>query len=343
MSYTIQNILADGTIYDITPLIRTIKWGGDIRQAARRLEVELVFGRDTYLPKYNVPLGSILLLRGESGEIVRGVVFDIQKDTSGRYTVISYDHLNYLLKSKGTYKFRNMTADAIIKKLCSDFKIPVGDIPPTGIVLPKIFARDETIYDICVMALTETTKRNGKKYMLRMKQGKLNVIEKGAQVVKWYITEVQNLMDASYSENINEMKNKILVVGDKDEVLAKVEDPELIKQYGVLQELRREGNIKAGEAMTIAKNLLKELGKVKREASITCLGLDDVEAGTAIEVKETLTGLTGTFYVDTDDHTVQNGQHTMSLKLNWTDEVATKDAPKDKEDSLSAIKINWNL
>jgi len=330
MSYMVENVTQDG-VFDLTPLVRSIKWGGDIRQAARKLEVDLAFGLDAYLPKYDVPLGSLLVLKNDTGEILRSVVFDRQKNTDGGYHVVGYEHLIYLLKSKGTYIFRGMTTEAIIKKLCTDFSIPVGDIAATGITLSKLILRDMTIYDMCLVALTETMKRNGKKYVLRIKEGKLHVIEKAKQTVRWLITEGSNLIQASYSENINDMKNRILIVGDKDQVLARVEDANLIKQYGVLQELKRENNIKTGEAQTIAKNLLKDLGRVSREASITCLGLDDVEAGTAIEVKETLTGLAGTFYVDTDDHTVQNGQHTMSLKLNWTDEVATRDAPEVKE------------
>lgn len=331
MSYTVTNVLADGTAYDISQLVGTIKWGGDIRQAARKLEISLAFGRDYYLPKYDAPLGSLLVLRSDYGELLRGVIFDRRKDTGGDYSLVAYDHLIYLLKSKGTYIFRGMTATAIIQKLCGDFGIPIGEIADTGITLDKLILRDQTIYDMCVIALTETTKRNGKKYMMRMKEGSLQVIEKAQQPLRWLITEGQNLMEASYSENIEDMRNRIVIVGDKDQVLATVEDADLIRQYGILQELKQEGNIKTGEAQTIAANMLKDLGKISRGASITCLGLDDVEAGTAIEVQESLTGLVGTFYVDTDDHTVENGQHTMSLELNWTDEVATKEATEVEE------------
>lgn len=334
MSYVIQNIIHGGTVYDITQLAGAVKWGGDIRTAARRLEVSLAFGLDYYLPKYDVPLGSLLLLKSESGEVLRGVVFDRRKSTGGGYSVIGFDHGIYLVNNRETYRFQQITPEAIIKKVCGDFNIPVGEIASTGVVLPKLIVREDsaTLYDICLMALTEATKRNGKKYALRMREGKLQVIEKAKQTVRWLITEGQNLIEAEYSENINDMKNRVIILGDKDQVLAKIEDADLIKQYGILQELRREGNIKTGEAQVMAQNLLKDLGRISREASLTCLGLDDVEAGTAIELKESLTGLVGTFYVDTDEHTVTNGQHTMSLKLNWTDEVATKEAPADERE-----------
>lgn len=329
MTYKLINNLADGTQYDITQLAQTIKWSGDIRQAARKLEIEFAYGRDYYLPRYDVPLASLLILYNDDQEIIRAVVFDRGKSASGGQKVTAYEHSIYLAKSKDTKIFRGMTATAIIKQLCSWYGVPAGDIVDTVVPLEKLLLRQKTIYDMMVIALTETSKRNGKKYQIRMSQGKLNVIEKGAQVVRWLITEGQNLIDADYSENINEMRNRIIIVGDKDQVLAEVKDMDLIRQYGLLSELRQEGNIKAGEAQVMAQNLLKDLGKVSREAGLSCLGIDEVQAGTAVEVKESLTGLIGTFYVDTDEHTLQNGQHTMQLKLNWTDEVATQEADKE--------------
>lgn len=328
MGYLVRNNLQDGTVYDITQAISSIRWGGDIRQAARKLEVDFAVSRDVKIPKYNVPLGSLLLLSSNDVELLRGVAFDNQKSTNGTYTAVSYDHLIYLLRSQGTYIFRGVSADNILRKLCSDFGVPVGNIPDTGVVLNKLVLRGMTIYDMCVIALTETTKLNGKKYMLRMREGKLDLIEKSRQAVRWLISEGSNLISASYSESLNDMKNKILIVGDKDQIIAQVQDDNLIKMYGILQGLKQESDITSGEAQTMAANLLKELGKITRLAGLECLGIDDVEAGTAIEVKESITGLTGTFYVDTDDHTIQNGSHTMSLKLNWSDVVDTKDAPE---------------
>ena len=166
-----RNNLQDGTVYDITQAISSIQWGGDIRQAARKLEVDFAVSRDTKIPKYNVPLGSMLLLSSNDVELLRGIAFDNQKSTNGTYKAVSFDHLIYLLRSQGTYIFRGVSADNIIRKLCGDFGVPVGNIQDTGVVLNKLVLRGMTIYDMCLTALTETTKLNGKKYMLRMREG----------------------------------------------------------------------------------------------------------------------------------------------------------------------------
>lgn len=330
MTYKLINQQPAG-IFDITPLVKSIRWNGDIRQAARKMEIDMVYSRDPNQPKYIPPIPSWLILRNDDFEIIRTVPFANERNTENGLQITSYTHAIYMLKSKHTAIYRNLTADAIIRQLCSAFGIGVGNIPATGVTLKKLILRNMSVWDMCITALTETSKRNGKKYQIRFKEGKLYVIEKGAQTVRWVIAQGSNLISASYSESIEEMRNRVLIIGDKDKVIADVKDMGLIKTYGLLQELRSESDITAGEAQTMAANVLKELGRVFKEASVECLGIDDVEAGTAVEVQEELTGLVGTFYVDTDDHTLENGKHTMNLKLSWTDEVATKDAPEVTE------------
>lgn len=325
MTYKLINQQPAGTI-DITPLVKSIRWGGDIRQAARKMEIDMVYSRDPNQQKYIPPLTSLLILKNDDTEIIRTLPFSNSRDTGNNLQITSYTHAIYMLKSKHTAIYRNMTADAIIRQLCGAFGISVGNIPSTSVTLKKLILRNMSVWDMCITALTETSKRNGKKYQIRFKEGKLNVIEKGKQTIRWVIKQGSNLISANYSESIEDMRNRIVIVGDNDKVIADVKNEDLIRRYGLLQELKQESNISKGEAQTIAANMLKELGKVFQEASVECIGIDDVEAGDAIEVKEELTGLTGTFYVDTDEHTLTNGIHTMRLKLNWTDEVAMKEA-----------------
>jgi len=325
MTYKLINQQPAGT-FNITPLVKSIRWAGDIRQAARKMEIDMVYSRDENQPKYIPPLASLLILQNDGREIIRTLPFENGRDTGNNLKITSYTHAKYLLNSKSTKKYQNVTADAIIRQLCGEFGISVGDIPATGVTLSKLILRNKNIWDMCITALTETSKRNGKKYQIRFKEGKLNVIEKGKQTVRWVIKRGSNLISANYSESIEDMRNRIVIVGDNDKIIADVKNEDLIKRYGLLQELKQESNISKGEAQTIAANMLKELGKVFQEASVECIGIDDVEAGDAIEIREDLTGLTGTFYVDTDEHTLTNGIHTMRLKLNWTDEVAMKEA-----------------
>lgn len=329
MSYTIINITKDEKQFDITDTVSSLVWAGDVREAARKLDLEIAYGRDYYAPKYLPPLGSVIILKKDT-ELFRGVVWEISKGTEGTAKIICFDHAIYLTNNISTYKFVNMSPEAMINKICGDFGISTGQIAPTNVNLSKLIVRECTLYDMVVTALTEATKRNGKKYHLVMREGKLNTEEKGQQLLKWLITEGENLIDASKTESLSDMRNRIVIVGDKDEVLADLKDDYLIQQYGMLQDYKRESNISAGEAQTIAQNLLTELARVSQALSISAIGIDDVEAGKSIEVLETLTGIKGQYYVLKDQHTLQNGIHTMQLELSLETIVATKEAPADE-------------
>lgn len=330
-TYTVLNITKDGKQNDISQLITNLSWGGDAREAARRLEFSYVYGGDYYTPKYKILTGSLVVLTNDQGaELFRGVVWE-PEITVGEGSVTCFDHAIYLTHNMATYKFVNMAPDAMIKKICSDFGIQTGSIAATGITLSKLILREQLLWDMIVIILTEAGKRTGKKYRAVMKLGKLNIEEVGKQTQRWIIAEGSNLISASYRESLENMKNRVVIVGDKDQILADLRNDSLIKQYGMLQEYKRESNIKAAEAQVIAKNLLTELGKLSQEWDIEALGIDDVEAGQMIEVLEPTTGIVGQYYVLTDSHQISNGVHTMQLSLDLKAIIATKEAPNDNE------------
>lgn len=329
MSYAVLNIV-QGATKDITQIVTGLSWGGDVREAARKLSLSFVYGGDDYTSKYKPPAGSLMVLLNDQGaELFRGVVWE-PEITRGEGNITCFDHAIYLTHNKSTYKFVNMTPEAMIKKICGDFGIQTGSITAMGITLSKLILREQLLWDMIVAILTETGKRTGKKYRAVMKQGKLNVEEVGKQKQRWVIAEGSNLINATYRESLEDMRNRVVIVGDKDQVLADVKNDSLIKQYGMLQEYRRESNIKPAEAQVIAKNLLAELGKLSQEWEIEALGIDNVEAGQMIEVLEPVTGIVGRYYVLSDDHRVSNGVHTMHLALDLQAVVATKEASENE-------------
>lgn len=346
MNYKLINVLNDGNQYDITSLVSSYRWGGDIKEAARHLEVSFAYTDDYFIKKYDVPLGSILIFYIDDIEIIRVVVFSLDKTTDKTLTVKGYDHAIYLLKNQTTKVLTKITASQFIRNICNEFGVPVGEIVDTGVPLTKIY-RDKALYDQAISALTDTTTANGKKYIIKMKQGKLNTWEKAEQTIRWKIEDGVNLSQASYSESIEDMKNKIVITGEKDKVIATVQDDNLIKLYGIFTEQMSYDNATDGEVNSYANNKLKELSPVKKEASISCIGINDVEAGVAVELENSLLGLFGTFYVDNDEHTIENQNHMMSLKLRLTDDVATKlikDAnTKKKTKAQLNGNLNWNM
>jgi len=329
MSYSVIHVPRGGAAMDVSQLVSHIVWGGGIMEAARRLEIEIAYGDAAYIPRYEIQPGSVLLLRNDEREIIRGVVVSTDRGLSGTMTATSYEHSWYLLRSTATYRFSGMGADAITRRVCSDAGVPVGNLAAPGVTLPKLILRDTTLFDAIIIAYTEASKRTGKRYQVRMNEGQLNVVPKGGQRWRWVLSADTNISDAQLTESLENMFNRVIITNDSDQVLARVEDAGLITQYGLLQHSKQEGDVTAGEARTIAQTLLKQLGKLSRTSRLEVTGIDDVQAGDAVEVREPITGLSGIYYVESDEHTVEGGHHMMSLSLAWTDEVLTKDAPED--------------
>ncbi|MFD1177103.1 hypothetical protein ACFQ3W_12480 [Paenibacillus puldeungensis] len=323
-----QNVFLD-------PIVKSINWSGDIKQAARKLVVELSNTgdlRDLYMLFEKG--AELRLILNEKQELFRGVLFADQINSQGQMTLTAYDENIYLTKSKDTKIFRNQSASAIIKRLCNEFSINVGEIHDTGYVIPKMVFRDKTLFEMMIMALTETQKQNGQHFLITSKEGKLQLLARKEQKGKWVLENGVNLLDASYSQSIEETKTQIKVVGEdakKKEISVSVKDGELTQRYGVMQHLEKpDQNMTKSQMDQRAKQLLKDLGTIDDQARIECLGIPDVISGSCVYVKESVTGILGGFYISADEHRFENGSHTMSVTLSATDDIPKMDYKEEK-------------
>lgn len=295
---------------DITEIVTSIRWGGDYKQAARKLEFGIaVHPHDAYLPKVTLKMGDMVALIDDKGkELFQGYVFFKEKSINGNeMTVTAYDGLIYLLKSKGTYNFKNMTPNAITSKVCGDFGIPVGNLA-SGSPLNRLFDA-ETIYNIIMTAYTIESNKSGKLYMPRMDKGKLNVIEKGSTITKFVLDAKTTIINSTYSESIENSINKVKMYDENGKYIGEVT---LNGIPGILQDIYKKE--KGHDAQSRAKGMLRG---VERTAEVEAIGDVECITGNAVVIKEPYTGLSGLFYIDNDEHTFANGQHTMSLGLSF--------------------------
>lgn len=319
-------VIYDGV--DISGLVESATLNGDVAQAARTLSVNLINTSDGRKKLVNIANGKEITLSNHGELLFRGVVFMHDINEKGRHNITSHDEAVYLTKNVGTYRFVRMTASAIFKRLCNDAGVPVGQVDDTGYVIPKMIVRDQSLYDIAIMALTMTRKQNGKKFVIRANNGKISLLERKKQTSKWVLENGVNILGATYSQSIEEAKTRVKVVGNntsddsKEAVLADVTDSKTEGLFGKMTHVEHvDKDVKKAEAQQLARELLKQLATIDDEANVTCLGINDVVAGSAIYAKEQMTGIIGGYYVITDSHTFQGGLHTMDLKLSATDEL----------------------
>ncbi|NGQ95506.1 hypothetical protein G3578_10110 [Brevibacillus sp. SYP-B805] len=314
-------------VYDGKPLlgITSITWSGETRQPFRKLEVSLKNTRDGRTQLTRIEHGKELRLVNDDRELFRGPVFSFNINARGDMDVVAYDENIYLVKNQDTRKFANMTASAIIKRLCSDFGIPTGTIVDTGYVIPKLILHEKTLWDMMVTALTVTRKQTGRRYFISSKEGRIQLSPRKEQIVRVVLENGRNILDASYSQSIEEMRTQVKVIGgdeEKNPVIAVVKNDTLIQRYGIMQHLERaESDATSSQVQQLAQQLLKDLGTIDDEATIEAIGDDSVTAGTAIYAREQMTGIIGGYYITADRHTFQNGVHTMSLTLSATDDL----------------------
>jgi len=316
-------ILANSEGYkDITPLVTSITWSGEVQQAARKLEINLAASpHDHYLPRVVVGLGNMLKLQTDDGmELMKGFIFSKQLAYAGsELQITAFDGLIYLTKSQMSYNFQNMTAEAITRKLCSDLGIMPGNLIATGIN-QSLIAQARTGYDIIMTAYAAASSQTGKKYIPVMNQGRLDVIEKGLTIADYELSNHLNLTNSSYSESIDGMINRVVITDEKGNRISQVQHDQWLKDYGLLQSIYQK---EAGKnPAAVAQGMLK---KMEQKASVDAMGNIACTTGKAVKVKEPYSGLEQVFFIDGDTHTWKDGLHTMNLVLEWENQMDHKE------------------
>lgn len=305
----------DGTTTDLTNLVQSMNWSGDYRQCARRLEFELVSSStDKRIPIVNCELGNNVLLKLDDRVLFDGFVFTRQKETdSNAIHITCYDRGIYLKKNQGTYKFSNLTPEAITKRICSDFSIPVGEIATTGVKKSRNFigvSLYQMIQTVYTLAATDT----GKKYIIRFDGPRLCVLEKKITDETLIIEGGSNLISASTTESIEDMVNQVVIYNNKDVLVSTQKDEKAIQLYGLMQRYLKQTN--KDDTTKKAKKILEDNG-VSQKITIENLGnIANITGGTVV-VREPYTGLYGLFYIDSDTHIWKNGQYYNKLVLNF--------------------------
>ncbi|MBQ7705891.1 MAG: hypothetical protein IJT73_10805, partial [Selenomonadaceae bacterium] len=168
-----------GSATEITNLLTSCTWSGDIKQAARKLEFKFVQDdRDPNIPVIDVDCGYTILGADDNGEIVfRGNVYNRKIDRKNSSVhIVAYDNLFVLNKSKTTKKYSNAYPEDIAHGVCSLMGVKTGNIATTN-CLVSFIANNKTGYQIIQGAYYEAHKQNDKLYQQIMRGDELDVIE----------------------------------------------------------------------------------------------------------------------------------------------------------------------
>jgi hypothetical protein len=314
---------SDGTT-DITQLAQYITWSGDYQQCARSLEFGLLSSPvDKNIPTVKCELGNAVMLYQDSTELFEGWVFSRTKSTdSSIIDVVCHDRGIYLKKNEASYKFTNMTPEAVTKRVAADFGFTVGEVASTGLTFSRNFL-GVSLYNIIETMYTLASEKNGKKYHILFRGAKLCVVEKTVTDSTLIIQGGSNLMDATMSESIENMVNQVAIYDKNDKLIKTVKNSDAVRLYGVMQSYLKQSE--SEDTAAKAQKLLDDNG-VEQKITLNNLGnIANVTGGTVV-VREPYTGLYGLFYIDSDVHTWKNGLYLNKLVVNFKNIMDEKDA-----------------
>ncbi|WP_330585676.1 XkdQ/YqbQ family protein [Clostridioides difficile] len=302
-------------------------WSGDYKSPSRTLEFSIVqSANDINFRQIDIPIASTVCFYVDDKEIYRGMIINRSKDSSNNSISFVSKDIGFLLtQSEVSYNFKDKLVEDIAKQVFNDNKLTIGNIPKTGVKHTKMYI-GTTGYDTIMSAYTEASKTTKKKYMIESNLDKFNVIEKGTITLNVMFEEGSNLINTSFSESMENVKNKVLVVDQYGNKISEKIDDKIFKDVGVIMQKV----IQQQENSTV--DVESEFKGIEQTCNLKGYGDVSCITGRGVKVKDSYTSLVGLFYIDTDKHNWDsNGNYEIDLDLNFQNIMDEKTAGQDEQ------------
>lgn len=311
MDYELILTAPGGTARDVTQLVQTVTWSGSDSQTARELSASLAVPKDGSVTPPELVEGSQLTLRREGAQLFAGPLLSVT--TSSQSSVVDLSALDrgrYLVGNEGWYQFAGVPPETAVAAICRDYSIPVAALAQTGLAVSRKFpgvALDKIIKSLYALA----AQKNGKRYLARFTgAGALEVVEKpGAATL-----EIKSTMGVTNTWDISNLQNSVAIRTDTGALVRRVEDAPSITLNGRLEHvlIQRDGEDAGAEA----KAWLTDHG-LQQNLTVETLGDTRLISGNAVKLRDTGSGVSGLFWIESDTHTWKNGQYYSKVKLNF--------------------------
>lgn len=316
--------------YDISSYVTKVTWSGDSDQAARKLDFSIAYNtydKDKTFQPLNLKLGGFIYMFYQETaaepemEVFEGRIF-YRKRTSGRYSFdfTCYDDLIYLAKSQMRMVIKGTVAEGI-KQVCHEINIPVGTLPDSLTASVDLLVDGKSGTEAIRMLLDQqqtADKAAGKEsaYLPVCLQGKINVVAKGELIEGYTASADTNVISADHSESIQDLVDRVKAVDDNGTVCQMFTINDDVTHFGMIQKIYKMQPPKKDSTVDNTASAKAVLSQQKDESSLKGIGSIQCITGYSILVQEEQ--LQGTFYIKSDSHQFENGQHMMHLTLEYT-------------------------
>lgn len=327
---------------DITNLVQQIQWKGRKGSSSRTLVVKILDddGYKHARAGISVEEGQQCLFLHNGVERFRGIIMKTVQSNKKIMTFTAYDNGIYLANNQDTFTYENKTADHVFKDVCTRFGLPMGEVSACSYVIPELVKAKTTGFDTIADALSLDFDATGIRHYVSSDKGKLSLLTRRENILQWVIETSQNMTAYTYTQSIEDIRTRVKMLSDEGTVLAESINSALEEKLGAFQEINTpDETLNAAQIKALCDSILAEKSTPGKTLSIDALGIPDVISGIGVFVIIPHLGLSRTFYVDEDTHTFVGNKHTMSLKLNYANDLTKPGATNAETTAGKTYKV----
>ena len=326
--------------YDVTQLVEQVKWKGRKGSSSRTLAVTLIDddGYKHARSGMDVEQGHQCIFSYDGTELFRGIIMSQTQSNQKKLQFTAYDNGIYLANNKDTFCYENKTASDVFRDCCTRFGLPMGEVASCSYKIPELTKSKTTAFDAIADALSLDFDATGIRHYVASSKGKLSLLTRRENILQWVIEVGQNITSYSYSRSIEDIKTRVKMVSKEGTTVAEKSNAELEKKIGIFQEIDQpDESLTTAQVNDLIESIMEEKGTPERTLSVEAMGIAEVISGIGVYIIIPELEISRTFYVDEDTHTFEDNKHTMSLKLNYANDLAKEE--KGAEDSGKDYKV----
>src|SRR5699024_883343 len=141
--------------------------------------------------------GNTVTFNKDGEMIYKAFVFRKKRDKNQVITTTCYDQIRYL-KNKDTYQYNTQTMSDVLKQICKDRQLEVGDIEDTSYKIPKRLEENQEYLNMLKVANDITLSQTGKLYTLFDDRGKICLKSAEKMILDDVPVSYDNAVDFDY-------------------------------------------------------------------------------------------------------------------------------------------------
>ena len=257
----------NGQLLNITELAQDISWEEGENELALRITATFRNAEVDGARRLSVfaKLGCYIIIQARwedhAYEVARGFIVDWET-LDDNFRVTCYDELFYLQQSEDHRYYSSGTrTKTALMGIFEDWKIPVSDYRGPNESHGKKLFKADALSDIVLWFLDDAQTKSGKKYVIRARLSKVQILPLGSNTDVYRLDDRYNLISATDHVSTGNLVTRVRVLGKEDSKGRAKFDYTLDgrTEYGIRQRIVTRGNDeKLADAKKTARKIIDE-------------------------------------------------------------------------------------